>query len=303
MPNLVLTYLCNNQCPYCFAESRQERHQFSLEQVRHLVPLLKQVNSGGVNLVGGEPTLNRSFLPILELLLTEGLQVNIFTGGRIPPGLLDSLQLIQEGSFTFCVNRSTGPIAAETIRLYHKMGYRVHLAATVFQSDQSLHHLLDEITAYNLERHYRLGLALPVWPDRRNTHLDPTEYRVLAAHLFEFIRTGVDSGIRPLFDCGFPYCFFDAEQRKFFQDNGIDFSSHCGPIPDFCPDSSAIPCFPLRDLGVAVAQLTRWDELKAALEGRLTRVRERGIFARCTGCRELLEGKCSGGCAALKTMS
>jgi len=79
MPNLVLTYLCNNQCPYCFAESRQERHQFSLEQVRHLVPLLKQVNSGGVNLVGGEPTLNRSFLPILELLLTEGLQVNIFT--------------------------------------------------------------------------------------------------------------------------------------------------------------------------------------------------------------------------------
>jgi hypothetical protein len=261
------------------------------------------MNSGGINVVGGEPTLNKSLLPILKLLLTAGLEVRIFTSGKLSANLMASLQVIQEGSFSFCLNRSTEPLAPETILLYHKMGHKVYLSATVFQIDQSLHHIFDEITTYHLEKQYRLGIALPVWPDRRNTHVNPSDYPLLSARLFTVIQSGIDLGIKPFFDCGIPYCFFDAEQKEYFRNNGIDFLSHCGTIPDVCPDSSAIPCFPLAKFGVPVTHHTRWNELKAALEGRTKRQREGGIFPQCADCSEMQEGKCSGGCAALKNVS
>lgn len=252
MPNLVLTYRCDNHCEYCFGAAHRNPQDFTLAQVRQLLPLLKSMNAGSINIVGGEPTLNRDFLAVLRLLLEEGLQVHIFTSGRFSPHLMQELQVVQEGQFTFCVNRSAVPVPLEVVELYRRMGYKVHLSATVFQVNQCLNHLLHEIEAYHLERRYRLGIALPVWPDRRNVHVNTSDYPFIAEMLFRFIQSGVERGIKPFFDCGFPLCFFDAEQKDFFRSNAIDVVSQCGTIPDLCPDSRAIPCFPLDEFGVHV---------------------------------------------------
>jgi MoaA/NifB/PqqE/SkfB family radical SAM enzyme len=300
MPNLVLTNECNSDCQYCFVQRQEEANYFTLDKTKQILPFLRSFQRESLNIVGGEPTLNPDFIPILNLLLTAGFKINIFTNGRLPQHLIAEIHNIAEGEFSFCVNRTNPELSPEMVEFYRMLGYRIQLGITIFEPKQELDHLLNEIEQFNLERHYRIGIALPIWPGKQNSYLDRQNYQVTSDFIFLFIQKGFTLGIKPEFDCGIPYCFFSPAQKSWFVDHEINFISHCGLIPDICPDFSVIPCFPLATFCEPISMQASWTDLKPKLEAQLNKLMKKPIFPACATCLDLENGKCPGGCLALR---
>jgi hypothetical protein len=74
--NLEVTHRCNNRCPNCYHV--RDRHEPSLE---FLVAKALSFPINHVCLVGGEPTLRRDLLSLIESLADSGMQVSIYTNG------------------------------------------------------------------------------------------------------------------------------------------------------------------------------------------------------------------------------
>jgi MoaA/NifB/PqqE/SkfB family radical SAM enzyme len=299
MPNLVLTYRCNSDCQFCFARGQNQETDLTIEKANRLLPFIQSFGRSEVNLLGGEPTLNPDFLSILKLLLVEGFKVRVFTNGKLHKSLIEQLQSI-DGEFSFCVNRTDYQLTPEIIQLYRKLGYLTQLAVTIFKPHQNIDHLLDEILTYKLNRQYRLGVAMPIWPKRQNRYLPPNLYQTVANELFPFIQKGVQRDIQAGFDCGFPSCFYNADQKQYFKNNNIQYNSRCGAIPDISSDFIAIPCFPLAQFRESIFERPTWQELQPRLEGHFKHQRIEPLWEKCSDCEELPLGRCCGGCVALR---
>ena len=300
MPNLILTYQCHNHCEFCFVEAPNDSPQLSLSAVKTLLPFLRSFGRDTLHLLGGEPTLNPAFLPILQCLLGEGFQVKIFTNGHLSPDLVHQLQCLPDEDFHFCVNRTNRRLTPAIINFYQKLGYRVQLGVTFFQINQSAEHIYREILEYRLRPEFRVGIALPIWPHFQNAYLHPDEYDQVAGQIFRLFTQVIPLGLRPEFDCGFPDCFFSDEQKNFLEANNIEFHSNCGIIPDLRPDLTAIPCFPLARFAVPVSSSSRWNLLRQQLTQQWQALQFKSLFMKCQDCEAFYTGRCCGGCAALR---
>jgi organic radical activating enzyme len=299
LPNIVLTSDCNNSCEFCFAE-KTRNSEFKFEQVGRLYQFIKGFNEDGINIVGGEPTLNKDFLEIITFFLNQNQEVTVFTNGNINEKLVDDLKFLSGNSLLFCVNRSKSQKTSLLTDFYKKLGYMIMLTVTIFRNKQELQHIIDEINAYKLIKKYRLGIALPSWPARTNLYIHPDNYGEISSEIFEFIKQGLSSGIKPSFDCGFPYCFFDENQKNFLAQQDIDFKSNCGIIPDICPDDSVVPCLPLRMISQTCSKNSKWGEIHPLIEAQLRQFKKLPLFEKCLRCGEISNGNCSGGCASFR---
>ena len=211
-----------------------------------------------------------------------------------------ALQNINDGEFSFCVNRTDPRLADGIVELYRRLGHRVQLGLTLFESQQSMTHIHDEIITYRLKKHIRIGIALPAASNNENTYVVPEDYTEISPVLFEFIRQGIESGIRVSFDCGFPYCFFTKDQREYLEKHDIEFASNCGIIPDITPDESVIPCFPLANFKQGITDTSNWENVEKRFKVILESATHHPLFNNCRDCVELESEKCGGGCRALR---
>ena len=300
MPNLILTYRCNKECSYCFINSKKSSPLLTLPYLKARIPFLRTFDHDAINLVGGEPTLNPDYIEILRILLKEGFEVTTFTNGMLSSGLIMALQNMNDGEFTFCVNRTDPRLADGIVELYRRLGHRVQLGLTLFESQQSMTHIHNEILTYRLKKHIRIGIALPAAANNENKYIVPEDYTEISPVLFEFIRQGIESGIRVSFDCGFPYCFFKKDQREYLEKHDIEFASNCGIIPDIIPDFTVIPCFPLANFRQKISETSHWDDVKKGFDKMLAKVSFQPLFLECRDCEPLIRGKCNGGCRGLR---
>jgi len=262
---------------------------------------VKSFNRDSINILGGEPSLNNDFFEIISHFITQSKKVTVFTNGNISNYLIDKLKFVSD-DLQFCVNRSHEDSSQELINFYKKIGYRVTLSVTIYEQNQSLNHIIEEINFYRLNKWYRMGIALPNWPDKSNQYIKVEEYTVISNQIIEFVRKGLNYGIRPSFDCGFPFCFFSEEQKMFLSQNDIDFKSNCSIIPDICHDNTIIPCFPLKNITQKVSNSSDWEEIRPLMENRLKQFKKFPLFQKCDTCVEINTGNCSGGCAAFRLL-
>ena len=299
MPNLVLTFDCNNSCEFCFADKTQNK-EFKFEQIDKVYQFIKSLNRDSINLVGGEPTLNKDFLAIVKYFLSQNQKITVFTNGNINKKLIENLKLVSDNNLQFCVNRSQSKKSSMLIDFYKKIGYCITLSITIYKQNQELRHIIDEINTYKLNKTYRLGIALPVWPDKNNQHIRAKDYGVISKEVIAFVKQGLNFGIKPLFDCGFPYCFFDEDQKGFLSHQDIDFKSNCGIIPDICQGNIIIPCLPLKGIIQKYQNNSVWEDIRPLLENQLKQFKKLPLFEKCASCEEIALGNCSGGCSAFR---
>jgi MoaA/NifB/PqqE/SkfB family radical SAM enzyme len=299
LPNLVLTFDCHNSCEYCFADKAQNK-ALTFEQVTQLFSFVRSFNSGVINIVGGEPTLNKDFLSIVTFLLSQNQGITVFTNGNIHNKLIENLKLLSDNNLLFCVNRSQSKKTAMLTDFYRKLGYRIMLSVTIFRQNQKLQHIFEEINTYKLNKTYRLGIALPSWPEKSNQYINPIDYGEISAGIINYIEQGLNFGIKPSFDCGFPYCFFNDDQKRFLSRQEIDFKSNCGIIPDIYPDNTLVPCLPLKHIIQKFSNDSAWEEIRPLMENRFEQFKKLPLFEKCNSCDEVVNGNCSGGCAAFR---
>jgi len=300
MPNLIITNQCQNNCSYCFTGEAKGITHLTVHTLEQWLPFIRSFKQETIHLVGGEPTENPQFSSIVNLLLSNGFTLMIFSHGKIPESIVDGLSVMTDGPFRICVNRTDLPLPTETKILYRKLGHCVSLGVTVFHHDQSIEHLFDEIQSFHLQSYFRLGIALPSWPEAKNDYVDPQSYSSIAHSIFQSIQRGVTLGIRPEFDCGFPFCFFTKAQKDFLAQNDIKFTSNCGIIPDIGYQGNVIPCFPLSYFGEHIGPETKWSGLEKKLFFSISGTSKKYLFATCADCEFLDRKECCGGCMALR---
>ena len=300
MPNLILTYRCNNACPFCFNDNRELQSDLTLSAFEKMLPFIHSFKRDSINIVGGEPTLNPDFIPILTSLLDEDLRVTIFSNGRDSDSTSSLLQNTLQGNFSFCVNRTSPELTPDIIQFYQRLGYRIKLSLTFYEKNQKFDHIINEIIEYRLHKEVRIGIALPAGLKRQNVFWDPRDYHGLSQEVFDWIQKCVDADIRVIFDCGFTTCFFSHEQRDYFKEKQIEFVSNCGLIPDITPDGFIIPCFPLARFKQKISKTTEWSHAERGLNEVLAVEELDWFFPECRECPERRSGACSGGCRALR---
>ena len=285
MPNIVLNYQCQNKCSFCFAKSKDANNNcFDSRSIERILPFLKSFRDKEINLLGGEPTLNDDFIDILSILLSEGFTVRIFTNGKIDNLKLEELCLNFSDKYSFCVNRSDPFLSEQIQNLYRKLGFKVQLSITVHKLRQKLSHIIDEILNYKLGRYFRLGISLPTHNSSTNQYINPTDYFEFSNDIFLFIKQCVDNNIYPMFDCGFPECFFNKEQKLFFRENGISFQSQCGINPDILPGERLIPCFPLSVISCSFNPNSNWQNIKVRLNQEIKKIKQLQRIDMCNNC-------------------
>ena len=300
MPNLITTYNCNRNCSFCFVDKHSDPIDYTVNTLIDQYPFINSFNRIPVSLVGGEPSLNPEFITLIKWLTVLGHEVHVFTNGKIDSVVLTRLKTLDLSKVSFWVNRSDTGRSENVLDFYRALGYSIHLSVTVFREGQNLEYIIDEILNYSLLKTFRLGIALPVYNTQINSYLKPESYKAVARDFISFIKVCLKNHIKPVFDCGFPFCFFDEEQKLFLKQNDIFFASNCGIIPDINAQNELIPCFPLSRLKLSFKNIDIWKDKEQELTRTLQEMPKVSLFDDCLLCNEIAAGNCSGGCLSFR---
>lgn len=83
LAHLVLTYKCNNNCPWCFAKSlKKPVEELSFNQWKQVIDRLIDIGVSQYALTGGEPTESKDFLKVVEYLKDKKVGQHCISNGR-----------------------------------------------------------------------------------------------------------------------------------------------------------------------------------------------------------------------------
>ncbi len=304
MANIILTTDCQRKCEYCFAqEDRSSKLSFTLEDFKRVVNFIA-TGPKLINLLGGEPTLNKDFVKMLEYVIVNDFLVQVFTNGMVSDNVLNNIVTLlnrtplKKDQLYFAININEEKYRTdEENKLQDKflksLGNLVYPSFTIHDKDSDLLFLVDFINKYNLDPTIRLGLAMPVKPGN-NKYLSMEDYSKVASNIIKLSKNS--PGITIKFDCGFPLCMFTLEELSDLnKDKENDFVFVCGSPIDIYPDLTFTNCYPLSQ--VYRGSITDFEyiiKLYEFLTDGFTA--PFGIYRdQCTTC-SFFRRECSGGC-------
>lgn len=305
MANLILTNKCQRKCAYCFAiNNGNSNEEMSFDNFLKAVDFIATGHKI-ISLIGGEPTLNRDFVNMVEYLINEDFTVQVFTNGMVSTEIINYIKSIVESpstkngqlSFSVNVNESKYRTVDENRQqeLFLKtIGRDAYLSFTIHDAACDMSFIVDMINSYKLDRTLRLGLSMPIF-NSPNKFLPIEEYENVASKVVEFIEHNSDIDVK--FDCGFTLCMFSIEDikvlNKFNKDGNFAFI--CGQPIDIYPDLSVANCYPLSTVYKnKISNFDNLGELISNLDESLMTVH--GIHGeRCANC-SFFRKVCFGGC-------
>lgn len=312
--NLIITDVCNRNCPYCFAQfklkkgaktvspAHKERY-ISLENYRIYLDFLEKSNDVKLKLLGGEPTLHPRFRQMVDTGLERGFEITIFTNGLWNDEVSEYFAkgIHNNVNFVFNINEPTlqsdkeNAQQAESLKIagnHAKCGYNI------YRKDFDLLFLAGLIEKYSLKKTIRLGLACPI-ANTPNAYIPDEDLKAAGTRLTEQLRRLETRDILGTFDCGFPLCMFSEAELGSIALTSNGFTSICSPIIDVGADLTAWPCFPLS--GMLNVKLTDYDDKNQLVEfykEKLLPFRQFGSREGCLGCKYMERMQCAGGCLA-----
>jgi radical SAM family protein/4Fe-4S single cluster protein len=309
--NIVLTTTCNRACPYCFAGRTMAQfgdEQMAFLEVVRIVDLIAASGRNHVSLLGGEPTLHRRFLEILEYVLERRMEVTVFTNALASKATIEGIaRLRQLQRVKFVVNVNAPEIDDHMARqeaFMRALPGRCDVSHNICLYDRSFGFLAEMIERTGLKDcRIRVSLAQPI-AEKENAFIAPEHYAGVARHLVELAEAVMPRGIKVNLDCGWPLCIFSDEQLGKLRRVGADLKFVCQTAVDFAPGNVVWTCYPL----MSVSRRTwSWETpFDALADGFMEKNRElraksergAGVFDACTGCVYLAQGHCAGGCLA-----
>jgi organic radical activating enzyme len=327
--NLIITDVCNRNCPYCFAEFKlnRETHKtrridgvhfykkdryISMENYLIYLDFLEKSRDPKLKLLGGEPTLHPQFTQLVDIGLERDLEVTIFTNGLWNDTVLEYFKRTATASplhtdihskinFVFNLNEPGGQTEKEN-RLQDRsleiVGEHAKCGFNIYRTDFDLLFLGDIIEKYSLQKSIRLGLACPI-ANTPNEYIKTQDLKAAGTRLVGQLRQLEKRDILGTFDCGFPLCMFSEDELGSITLSTDGFKSICSPIIDVGADLTAWPCFPLsRMFNVKLTDFKSKKELEEFYNEKFKHFRQFGSQDDCLGCKYLHRTQCAGGCLA-----
>lgn len=329
MANIMLTDVCNLNCPYCFANEfvNKDRNEISEENFEKAVDFI--VGDGShrsVGLIGGEPTVHPHFRDFMRRLIfderVEGIVV--FTNGIRMANFWDELCHPKTHLLINC--NPPKNIGSENFKqLYDNLNIiieqkmcrdRITLGINMYEPDFSYDYILQLLIRYHFH-HVRVSITVPNLDKDRKADVH-SYFEAMKPRMFEFFHALLKNEIIPNFDCNkIPSCLIEPdeidqfksylENSRFIADN-IRRSNinnvevHCGPVIDIRQDLTAVRCFGLSEW--TKQDIRNYHGIKE-LENFYIRTIDAYSYntaysAKCGDCHLRSVMKCSGGCLAYK---
>jgi sulfatase maturation enzyme AslB (radical SAM superfamily) len=312
MANLLISRVCNCECPYCFAVDYL--HTPSLSQPARFIGLnefaarldwLESSSIRQVRLLGGEPTLHPQFRELIEQVSRRHKHVLLFTHGWIPELALRVLEDFPAKKCRVIINMNArlpgrDPKVMEARRrdVFKRLGVRAQPGFNISERKFQLEPLFTLIQELGSRKAIRLGLAQPTLTGK-NKHLHPKHYRQVGAQIANFAEEAARAGIVLEFDCGFVRCMFSQAELNVMQAANVDIDWRCNPILDIDLDGSVFHCFPLAErFHTCLSSDRDAASLRSELFEATNPYRQAGIFRECSSCLQKQKGICTGGCLA-----
>lgn len=309
--NLMLTNICNQRCPYCFAfdELRSKSsilHKDWWISKRNVEFVFNFLAKSGVNilgLIGGEPTLHPNFIEICNNAILKGLHLKIFTNGIFDIEIADYLRTLNDKQINILVNLneekeydpSIYKIICDNLEV---LGGKASLSFNIYKLDNSISGHLRLINNTNIKKNIRLGITQPI-SNNHNTCIKNDELTDVSKLIVEFASVASVSNVRIGFDCGFDRCSFTEEQLKTLHLNGANVQFRCEPALDVDLDLNVMSCFPLGSiLRTNLKEHENLHQLQTSMREKLIELRSGLLKDTCSNCKQFTFGMCKGGCAS-----
>jgi radical SAM protein with 4Fe4S-binding SPASM domain len=86
------TLRCDRRCDFCFNQALSAGEDMTLASFRSMIDRVTGAGVQVLDIIGGEPTLHRELLPMIEHACGRGMRVNISSNGRDPDQLAEIMR-------------------------------------------------------------------------------------------------------------------------------------------------------------------------------------------------------------------
>lgn len=325
MANILITNVCNRNCPYCFARGKVglpdegadpgagvqdtavNKDGFSpkyitLDTLNAILEFYRSMPREEIVFLGGEPTMHPQFAEAAEAVLAQGRPLKIFSNGIMRQEIRDFIEKQgRQGRLKIIINindpASRGRSEDEELhKTLEQLGRIVTPGFTLFQPDAEMEFLLQLIHRYKLNPVIRFGVGMPIM-GQENAHLRPADLREAAERITRFAEQCDKERVFLKLDCGLVLCMFSKEQIGRLYYSACAFQSLCDPIPDIDADLNVWYCFPLANVGnFRLDSFNSPRELNDHISRHFKEHAGTGMFDECRFCRHFHRGFCKGGC-------
>lgn len=259
MPNILLTNICNQKCPYCFArdviQGKQSNIQgeLILKNLKTILDFLEKSGEKNVRFMGGEPTLHSKFKRIIDYVLSRGFSVQLFTNGlfssKITVFLVKKEEKIKYG---FNINPPHTYSSQKWNQILKNLKILTSfknclIGSVIWQENFNIDYLLDLADKYPI-RAIILRIANPVI-NQNSKYVFLSRYSTLAKNIVQEIKKSDKDKIRIGLGCGFSKKMFTKEQSRVLKSYEVanmrwGCDGNNGRF-DIDTDLSVFRCFPL----------------------------------------------------------
>lgn len=324
MPNIMLTYRCNLNCPYCFANEfvNKESTDITLENFSAAVDFLTKDGPTYIGLIGGEPTIHRDFKRILQMIIedrriqectvyTNGLELDKYFDELVTPKFrilvnCNSPKTLGEKKFQKIANN------LDVLIKQHYMSDRINLGINYYEDALDYTFIIDLLKRYDLHR-VRLSLTVPDFGVcGKISSMD--YFRARKAGLLKILRDFDENQIVPYYDCNKPpFCIWDEEEKEWIlnyvrkygvkESNLIGNQSVCYPVIDILPTLEAVRCFGMSSFEkVRIQDFAGITDIAAYFLNRIDCEAYRiSAGHECKDCYHRKTRHCTAGCIGFKT--
>jgi radical SAM protein with 4Fe4S-binding SPASM domain len=144
------TLRCDRRCDFCFNKALPGGEDMPLASFRRMIGRITGAGVQVLDIIGGEPTLHRELLPMIEHACGRGMRVNISSNGRDPDQLAEIMRRFTRATVGVSVNDQATLQGLERFLRKHRP-----IVKTVFTRAVD-HGLIEQVLALAPRRYYLL---------------------------------------------------------------------------------------------------------------------------------------------------
>jgi len=215
---LLLSQLCNLQCPYCFAgEKLQESGHMSMSNFYKAMRFICSDNDPvNVRLAGGEPTLHPNIHKIMIAIARRpNVMLSLLTNGTFDSSMLESFKRIGADRLSFLINVNDCAVMGK--KKYEQMcknietlsgnGFNVTLGINFYSLKQPYKYIVDLASRYQCRM--RWSVTHPI--GGLHEYVTPKLFKPIAATIQLFLKQCREQRIPVYGDCSVPLCIFKGD--------------------------------------------------------------------------------------------
>ena len=268
MPNIVLTYRCNLNCCYCFANEfvNKANTDITVRNFKKALDFFTRAGDVSIGLIGGEPTLHPNFDLFMEMLIANEKvwHITVYTNGILMDRYIPQITHPKVGVLVNCNSpKVIGEKSFAKLRQnldimleqYH-MKDRMSLGINLYSDDMDYSYMTELLRDHKMPQ-VRISLTVPDFSTCGSVNVLEF-FMKRKPFVLEFLRKMDSIHVMPYYDCNIPpYCIWTDEEKKWLEDyvsrypkcdtNLTGHQSKCSPTVDILPDLQAIRCFGMSD--------------------------------------------------------